>query len=48
MLLTPKGKRTILERLINAEYFERFLDTKYRGTKRFGLEGAESLSLIHI
>ena len=42
MLLTPKGKRTILERLINAEYFEKFLDTKYRGTKRFGLEGAES------
>ena len=42
MQLTPKGKRTILERLITAEYFEKFLDTKYRGTKRFGLEGAES------
>ena len=42
MQLTPRGKRTILERLISAEYFEKFLDTKYRGTKRFGLDGAES------
>ena len=42
MLLTPRGKRTILERLITAEYFEKFLDSKYRGIKRFGLEGAES------
>ncbi|MDC3108755.1 2-oxoglutarate dehydrogenase E1 component [Alphaproteobacteria bacterium] len=42
MQLTPRGKRTILERLVSAEYFEKFLDTKYRGTKRFGLEGAES------
>ena len=42
MLLTPRGKRTILERLISAEYFEEFLHTKYRGTKRFGLDGAES------
>ena len=42
MQLTDKGKRTILERLISAEYFEKFLDTKYRGIKRFGLEGAES------
>jgi len=42
MKLTALGKRTILERLISAEYFEKFLDTKYRGTKRFGLDGAES------
>ncbi len=42
MQLTPRGKRTILERLISAEYFEKFLDTKYRGSKRFGLDGAES------
>ena len=27
MSLTPRGKRTILERLISAEYFEKFLDT---------------------
>ena len=32
----------ILERLNAAEAFERFLATKYVGTKRFGLEGAES------
>ena len=35
-------KRRILERLNAAESFERFLATKYVGTKRFGLEGAES------
>jgi 2-oxoglutarate dehydrogenase E1 component len=40
---TSKGKRAILERLTAAEVFERFLDKKYTGTKRFGLEGAESL-----
>jgi len=40
---TSKGKQAILERLIAAEVFERFLDKKYTGTKRFGLEGAESL-----
>ena len=32
----------VLERLNAAEAFERFLATKYVGTKRFGLEGAES------
>ena len=37
------GKITILERLTKAESFERFLNTKYTGTKRFGLDGAESL-----
>ncbi len=36
------GKRAILERLTAAESFERFLDKKYIGTKRFGLEGAEA------
>jgi 2-oxoglutarate dehydrogenase E1 component len=40
---TVKGKRAILERLTAAESFERFLDRKYTGTKRFGLEGGESL-----
>ncbi len=39
---TPVGKRAILERLTAAELFERFLDRKYTGTKRFGLDGAES------
>src|SRR5262245_31951963 len=40
---TDVGKRTILERLTAAELFERFLDRKYTGTKRFGLDGGESL-----
>ncbi|MFQ5955029.1 MAG: 2-oxoglutarate dehydrogenase E1 component [Kiloniellales bacterium] len=39
---TARGKRTILERLIQAEGFERFLDKKYTGTKRFGLDGGEA------
>ncbi|WP_404381613.1 2-oxoglutarate dehydrogenase E1 component [Caenispirillum salinarum] len=40
---TDLGKRTILERLTNAEGFEKFLQVKYTGTKRFGLEGGESV-----
>ena len=40
---TPEGKRAILERLTAAEEFERFLDKRYTGTKRFGLEGGEAL-----
>ena len=40
---TDIGKKAILERLSAAETFERFLDKKYTGTKRFGLEGAESM-----
>jgi 2-oxoglutarate dehydrogenase E1 component len=40
--LTKDEKRRVLERLNSAEAFEKFLATKYVGTKRFGLEGAES------
>ena len=40
---TDRGKRAILERLTAAEVFERFLDRKYTGTKRFGLDGGETL-----
>ena len=40
---TRQGKRAILERLTAAEMLERFLDKRYTGTKRFGLEGGESL-----
>ena len=39
---TARGKRAILERLTESEVFERFLDRKYTGTKRFGLDGGES------
>ena len=40
---TKNGKNAILNKLIQAEGFEKFLHTKYVGTKRFGLDGAESL-----
>src|SRR5665213_3125735 len=40
---TKEGKRAILNKLVEAEGFEKFLDVKYTGTKRFGLDGAESL-----
>ena len=39
---SKERKRRIVERLNAAEAFEKFLATKYVGTKRFGLEGAES------
>ncbi len=40
---TREGKRAILNKLVESEGFEKFLDVKYTGTKRFGLDGAESL-----
>jgi 2-oxoglutarate dehydrogenase E1 component len=43
IIFTPEGKRAILRKLAEAEGFEKFLDVKYTGTKRFGLDGAESI-----
>ena len=40
---TVEGKKAILNKLIEAEAFEKFADVKYTGTKRFGLDGAESV-----
>ncbi|MEO1191615.1 MAG: 2-oxoglutarate dehydrogenase E1 component [Pseudomonadota bacterium] len=40
---TQPGKRAMLDRLTATEVFETFLDKKYTGTKRFGLDGGESL-----
>ena len=40
---TPLGKKAILNKLIEAEQFERFLGRKYVGTKRFGLDGGEAM-----
>jgi 2-oxoglutarate dehydrogenase E1 component len=40
---TREGRRAILRKLIEAEGFEKFCDLKFTGTKRFGLDGAESL-----
>ena len=41
-VVTKERKQRIVERLNAAEAFEKFLATKYVGTKRFGLEGSES------
>ena len=43
LLFTKNGKEAILNKLIQAEGFEKFLHKKYVGTKRFGLDGGESL-----
>jgi 2-oxoglutarate dehydrogenase E1 component len=40
---TREGKIAILKKLIEAESFERFLHRRFPGTKRFGLDGAESI-----
>jgi 2-oxoglutarate dehydrogenase E1 component len=40
---TLEGKKAILNKLIEAEAFEKFADVKYTGTKRFGLEGGEAM-----
>ncbi len=40
---TKNGRRAILNKLVEAEGFEKFLHVKYMGTKRFGLDGGEAL-----
>ncbi len=40
---TTEGKKAILKKLIEAEGFENYCHTKFVGTKRFGLDGCESL-----
>ncbi|WOI54676.1 2-oxoglutarate dehydrogenase E1 component [Parvularcula sp. LCG005] len=40
---TDDGQRAILLKLIEAEGFENFLQVKYTGTKRFGLDGGEAM-----
>ena len=40
---THEGKKAILNKLIEAEAFEKFSDVKYTGTKRFGLDGGEAM-----
>ncbi|WP_373356073.1 2-oxoglutarate dehydrogenase E1 component [Pseudoroseicyclus sp. CXY001] len=40
---TTEGRKAILNKLVEAEGFEKFLHVKYTGTKRFGLDGGESL-----
>ena len=40
---TDNGKKAILNKMIQAEGFEKYLHIKFVGTKRFGLDGGESL-----
>ena len=40
---TKRGRKAILNKLVEAEGFEKFLHVKYMGTKRFGLDGGEAL-----
>ena len=40
---TREGRKAILNKMVEAEGFEKFLHVKYTGTKRFGLDGGESL-----
>ena len=43
IIFTPEGKKAILTKVIHAENYEKFLGRKYVGTKRFGLDGGESM-----
>jgi len=40
---TPEGRKAILSKLVETEGFEQFLNVKYTGTKRFGIDGGEAL-----
>ena len=40
---TPEGKKAILAAVLRGEQYEEFLGRKYVGTKRFGLDGGESM-----
>jgi 2-oxoglutarate dehydrogenase E1 component len=44
--LEAETQRRIAERLIEAEEFERFLDNRFKGHKRFSVEGGESVIAI--
>jgi 2-oxoglutarate dehydrogenase E1 component len=43
IIFTPEGKKAILTKVVHAEQYEKFLGRKYVGTKRFGLDGGESM-----
>ena len=40
---SPEGKKAILQAVVRGEQYEKFLGRKYVGTKRFGLDGGESM-----
>jgi 2-oxoglutarate dehydrogenase E1 component len=43
IVFTPEGKRSILNKLVEAEGFEKFAALRFVGTKRFGLDGGEAI-----
>ena len=43
IVFTPEGKRSILNKLVEAEGFEKFCALRFVGTKRFGLDGGEAM-----
>ena len=43
IVFSPEGKKAILGAVIRGEQYEKFLGRKYVGTKRFGLDGGESM-----
>jgi 2-oxoglutarate dehydrogenase E1 component len=43
IVFTPEGKQSILTKVAQAEQWEKFLARKFVGTKRFGLDGGESM-----
>src|ERR1044072_3806456 len=44
--INDEVKKRILWKLISAEQFERFLNTKYLGQKRFSIEGCETIIAV--
>ena len=42
-IFTTEGKKAIFSRLLESELFEQYLDKKFLGTKRYGIEGGESM-----
>ena len=42
-IFTKEGKKAIFSRLLESELFEQYLDKKFLGTKRYGIEGGESM-----
>ncbi|MBV9419643.1 MAG: 2-oxoglutarate dehydrogenase E1 component, partial [Alphaproteobacteria bacterium] len=43
IVFSPEGKRAILNKLVEAEGFEKFASLRFLGTKRFGLDGGEAM-----
>ena len=43
---TREGRKAILNKMVEAEGFEKFLHVKYMGTKRFGLDGGSLIPAL--